>query len=87
MSRVRSDIRIANRGAFTVSGTTKIAGAPAPCRVHLHDAVDGLMIGYRRSSSSGAYSFPDLAAGDYYLVILDDRSNVKRAKVEHVQLA
>ena len=79
--------RAAYRGPLAIAGTTKIAGAAAPCRVYLHDATDGLLIGYRRSAVDGTYTFADLEAGSYYLVILDDRQDIKRAKVEHVVLS
>lgn len=85
-SGINSDLRSVNRGALSIAGTTKIAGAAAPCRVYLHDATDGMLIGYRRSAVDGTYTFADLEIGAYYLVILDDRSDVKRAKVEHVIL-
>ena len=83
---VRSTKRTSNRGVLAISGVTKLSGVPAPCRVHLHDATDGLVVGFRRTGGSGEYSFPDLAAGAYYLVVLDDRADSKRAKVEHVVL-
>ena len=85
-SGINSDLRSVNRGALSIAGTTKVAGVATPCRVHLHRETDGVMIGYRRSGVDGSYSFPNLAAGDYYLVITDDRQNVKRSKVEHVTL-
>lgn len=83
---LRSTGRASKRGSLTIAGTTKVAGTAGPCRVFLHDATDDLWIGFRRSAADGTYLFDDLAAGTYYLVILDDRSDVKRAKVEHVIL-
>lgn len=85
-SGIDSDLRSVNRGALSIAGTTKIAGAAAPCRVYLHDATDGMLIGYRRSAVDGTYTFADLEAGSYYLVILDDRQDDRRGKVEHIAL-
>lgn len=84
---VNSTLRLGNHGAATITGVTKIGGVPARCRIHLHDAADGLMIGFRLSGADGAYSFPGLAAGEYYLVIMDDRAGGHRAKVEHIALS
>lgn len=86
-SSTNSDLRSVNRGGFAITGVTKIAGTLGPCRVYLHDVADGLLIGYQRSGVNGAYSFVDLEAGAYYLVITDDRQDVKRAKVEHIALS
>lgn len=81
-----SMLRTENRGSLLIAGVTKVAGVNAPCRVSLHVVKSGLCVGFRRSGDDGAYSFPDLSADDYYLVIEDDRQNVKRSKVEHVTL-
>lgn len=86
INSIGSTFRAYKRGSLVISGVTKIAGAAAPCRVYLHDATDGLQISYQRSEVDGTYTFADLEAGAYYLVILDDRQDVKRAKVEHVIL-
>lgn len=82
----KSDLRAERRGSLAIAGVTRIDGAAAPCRVHLHDASDGSMVGYRRTGVAGTYEFQNLAPGKYYLVILDDRADTKRAKVEHVEL-
>lgn len=79
--------RNAYRGPLAIAGTTKVGGENSPCRVYLHTVADGLNIGYRRSAVDGTYTFADLEAGAYYLVILDDRQDIKRAKVEHVVLS
>ena len=78
--------RDAYRGPLAIAGTTKVGGGNSPCRVYLHTVADGLNIGYRRCSDAGAYTFEDLAADEYYLVITDDRQNTRRSKVEHVTL-
>lgn len=77
--------RLLNRGPLSISGITKIDGIGAPCHVRLHTE-DSQLVGTCRSNTSGAYSFPDLANGDYYLTILDDRQGLRRAKIEHVRL-
>lgn len=75
--------RMPERGTKTISGTTKIDGLPASCRVFLHTA-DGTLISFMRTPASGVYSFIGLYVGDYRLVIEDDRQTLRRSKVEHV---
>lgn len=72
------------RGTKTISGTTKIAGSTATCRVYLY-LQDGSLIGFRRTTSTGAYSFLGLAPGDYRIVV-EQEGQAHRSKVEHVRL-
>lgn len=72
-------------GNATISGTTKILGVAAPCRVFLFD-LDGRNVGFVRTGTDGLYTFAGLAAGQYTLVILDDKQDTKRGKVEHILL-
>lgn len=75
--------RLWARGGGVISGVTKLDGALTPCRVFLHSA-DGTLRGFRRTGSNGAYSFIGLPAGEYRLIIEDDRQAARRSKVEHV---
>ena len=86
LAKIDGGVRTHARGALEIAGVTKISGVSASCRVFMHDVWGGELLGYRRTGSDGVYSFPNLAAGDYYLVVVDDQANLKRGKVEHVSL-
>ncbi|MCD9097029.1 carboxypeptidase-like regulatory domain-containing protein [Luteimonas fraxinea] len=75
--------RLYDRGTGVVSGVSKIAGLPAPCRVFLHES-NGALRGFRRTGANGTYSFIGLPPGEYRLVIEDDNKTLNRSKVEHV---
>lgn len=76
--------RMLVQGTGTISGTTKQgagAGAVAPCRVYLMTC-DGVLVGFRRTDTSGTYSFLGLAPGRYMLLVQDDQQDNWRPKVE-----
>lgn len=85
LGHITSDGRIFNKGAGQIAGITSVNGSPASCRVTLFTSLH-VLTGFRRTGSNGAYSFPGVAAGQYYLIIADDNQSTHRSKVEHVEV-
>lgn len=85
LAQIVSFTRAVSRGAGTIAGVTSVDGVPVPCKVMLY-TTRNVFIGYRRSGSSGVYSFTSVAPGRYYLVITDDNQGTHRSKVEHVEV-
>jgi hypothetical protein len=78
-----------DRGDGSISGTTKIgagAGVPAICRVFLRSS-SAMLMGFRRTTSSGSYTFNGLTSGRYQLLVEDDTLDSWRPKVELVDVA
>lgn len=69
---------VVDGGSFDVSGTVKISGTPdvpASRRVRLHDRLSGRPVRETWSSVDGAYSFPKMRAGSWYVIGFDHLGN------------
>ncbi|MCA0196590.1 MAG: hypothetical protein LCH59_00560 [Proteobacteria bacterium] len=75
-------MRVPERGAGVISGTTKELTITSPCKVWLYQE-SGMLMGFRRTEAGGTYSFVGLPLGYYFLVVADDQQAL-RSKVEHV---
>lgn len=65
-------------GPFDISGTVKISGTPdvpAARRVRLHDRLSGRPVRETWSSVDGAYSFPKMRPGSWYVIGFDHLGN------------
>lgn len=65
-------------GSFDISGTVKISGTPdvpAARRVRLHDRLSGRPVRETWSSVDGAYSFPKMRPGSWYVIGFDHLGN------------
>ena len=69
---------VVDGGSFDIRGTVKISGTPdvpASRRVRLHDRPTGRAVRETWSSVDGAYSFPKMRAGSWYVVGFDHLGN------------
>ena len=73
-------------GPNTVDGVSKIDGVAARCRVTLLDARSLQTVAYMRTPSSGIFVFTNIADGKYYLLIEDDRQDVKNPRLSPISL-
>lgn len=69
-------------GPHRIQGETRIDAIPTSCEVVLQDSA-GANIGVTESSPSGTYEFLGLPAGEYRVLVFDNRIQ-RRSKVEHI---